>query len=555
MNGSNGSLPPAFRDWSANVLEPARRRLPERRAAFVTASGLPVPVLSVPESLEPSYQERLGFPGEFPFTRGIRPTMYRSRLWTMRQYSGFATAAESNRRYRALLASGQDGLSVAFDLPTQLGLDSDHPLSRGEVGKVGVAIDSLADMELLFQDIPLDRVSTSMTINAPAAVLLAMYAVVGEQQGVGFRQLKGTVQNDILKEYTARGTYIFPPRPSLALAGELIAWCAAEMPGFNPISISGYHIREAGATAAQEVAFTFANAIAYVETALQRGLAIDAFAPRLSFFFNAASDFFEEIAKFRAARRIWARLVREKFRATKLESAMLRFHVQTAGHTLTAQQVDNNLGRVTLQAMAAILGGAQSLHVNAKDEALSLPTDASAETALRIQQILAFETGIADSVDPLGGSYHVEMLTDTLERAILDCMAEVERAGGALAATESGFIQRQIEESAYRQQRAIDHGERIIVGVNRFRTEVPETAPPATDPSDGRLGVDAQLERLADVRARRDSAVVGTVLGQLEGAARAGKPVMPEIVSAVRAYATVGEICAVLRSVWGEHRP
>jgi len=550
MNDSN-----AAREWTEKVLQPALRKNPGRQGQFVTASGLPVPPVALPEAVDRAYEERLGFPGSYPFTRGIRPTMYRGRLWTMRQYAGFGTATESNHRYRGLLDSGQDGLSVAFDLPTQLGLDSDHPMSRGEVGKVGVAIDSLADMETLFEGIPLDRVSTSMTINAPAAVLLAMYAVVGRKQGVPLAQLKGTVQNDILKEYTARGTYIFPPRPSLALAGELISWCAGNLPGFNPISISGYHIREAGSTAAQEVAFTFANAIAYVEAALQRGLPVDDFAPRLSFFFNSASDFFEEIAKFRAARRIWARLMKERFGARKTESLMLRFHVQTAGHTLTAQQVDNNLCRVTVQAMSAILGGAQSLHVNAKDEALALPTEATAETALRVQQILAFETGIADTVDPLGGSYHVEALTDALEVAIHEAMEQVAKAGGALAATESGLVQRLIEESAFRYQNAIDHGARTIVGVNRFASLAGAAAPAATDPDARRLSAEAQLASLRALRARRDDRAVAGALQDLETAARAGDALMPPIMEAVSVYTTIGEICGVFRKLWGEYTP
>ena len=545
---------PANRDWTEKVLQPALKKVPERQPAFTTVSGLPLPVAALPGVLDAAALERLGYPGTYPFTRGIRPSMYRSRLWTMRQYAGFGTAAESNQRYRALLESGLDGLSVAFDLPTQIGLDSDAPLSAGEVGKVGVAIDSLADMEILLNGIPLDRVSTSMTINAPAAVLLAMYAVVGEKQGVPWSKLKGTVQNDVLKEYVARGTYIFPPRPSLNLAGELIAWSGQHLPGFNPISISGYHIREAGSTAPQEVAFTFANAIAYIETALARGLAVDEFAPRLSFFFNAASDFFEEIAKFRAARRVWARLMKERFGATKAESLMLRFHVQTAGHTLTAQQVDNNICRVTVQAMAAVLGGAQSLHTNAKDEALSLPTESTAETALRTQQILAFETGIADTVDPLGGSFHVEALTDALEKDILEAMAQIAKAGGALPAIESGFMQRQIEESAFRLQKAIDTGARTIVGVNRFRSKREEATAGESRP-DGRSSTLVQLASLNAVRARRNAGDVAARLQDLETAARAAGPVMPAIVEAVRVYATVGEICGVLRKVWGEYRP
>jgi methylmalonyl-CoA mutase, N-terminal domain len=535
----------SVREWLDGVLSRALHKAPESRPNVTSLSGLPVSRVALPPAPDESYFKQLGLPGAYPFTRGIHPTMYRSRHWTMRQYAGFGSAAESNQLFRRLLAQGGTGLSVAFDLPTQIGLDSDHPLGRSEVGRVGVAIDSLADMEELFAGIPLDQVSTSMTINAPAAVLLAMYVAVAEKQGVGNEQIRGTVQNDILKEYLARGTYIFPPRPSLALAGELIAWCHRELPRFHPISISGYHIREAGSTAPQEIAFTFANALGYLEA--------DAIAPHLSFFFNAASDFFEETAKFRAARRVWARLMKERYETRKPESMMLRFHAQTAGHTLTARQVDNNIARVTLQVLSAVLGGAQSIHANAKDEALSLPTPENAETALRIQQVIAHETGVVNSVDPLGGSYHLESLTDTMEAAVLGLLAQVEAAGGALRATENGLMQRWIEESAYQQQHAIESGERVIVGVNRFQSRPAEAVgtalPPARDFAAG------QMERLAKLRGSRNAPKVRAGLQALTAAARAGTPLMPPILTAVRDYATIGEICDALRSVYGEYDP
>lgn len=546
---------PSYLEWEANVLGRALAKIPETQPWFATASGLPVERVGLPGQIDDEYLEKLGFPGSYPFTRGIQPTMYRSRHWTMRQYAGFGTASESNERFRNLLNQGVTGLSVAFDLPTQIGLDSDHPLSRGEVGKVGVAIDSLADMEELFAGISLGQVSTSMTINAPAAVLLAMYAVVAEKQGVPLDRVRGTVQNDILKEFVARGTYIFPPRPSLALAGELIAWCSRELPRFNAISISGYHIREAGSTAPQEIAFTFANAISYLDAARGHGLSADEIAPGISFFFNAGSDLFEEIAKFRAARRVWARIMKHRFGAEKPGSMMLRFHAQTAGHTLTAQQVDNNIARVTLQTLAAVLGGAQSVHANAKDEALSLPTMENAGTALRIQQVVAYETGVTSAVDPLGGSYHLEALTDAMENAVDQIMAQVDQAGGALAATEANLIQRWIEESAFQQQHAVETGQRVIVGVNRFQSEQPGGQVVASAAHSVSNAGAEQSTKLAALRARRDPAAVQGNLAALGKAARQQEPLMPHILAAVRAYATVGEICGELRGCFGEHDP
>ncbi|MFQ5874903.1 MAG: methylmalonyl-CoA mutase, partial [Dehalococcoidia bacterium] len=457
--------------WQKETLEPALARFPEYRKRFETGSGIEVERVYTPADVGVDYLEDLGFPGDYPVTRGVYPTMYRGRLWTMRQYAGYATAEESNRRYKYLLSQGQTGLSVAFDLPTQMGYDSDHPLAEGEVGKVGVAVDSLGGMEILFDGIPLDRVSTSMTINAPAAILLAMYIAVAKKQGVDPKVLRGTVQNDILKEYVARGTYIFPPEPSMRLVTDLIAYCKDHLPRWNTISISGYHIREAGATAVQEVAFTLADAIAYVQAATHAGLDVDEFAPRLSFFFNAHNDFFEEVAKFRAARRLWGRIMRERFEAQNPRSWMLRFHTQTAGCTLTAQQPDNNIVRVTLQALAAVMGGTQSLHTNSRDEALSLPTERSVRIALRTQQIIAHESGVANTIDPLGGSYYVERLTNEIERQAEEYIERIDQMGGALRAIETGFIQREIQESAYRYQKAVESKERIVVGVNEFVVE------------------------------------------------------------------------------------
>jgi methylmalonyl-CoA mutase N-terminal domain/subunit len=495
--------------------------------------------------------DRISLPGEFPYTRGIYREMYRSRLWTMRQYAGFGTAQESNRRYRYLLSQGTTGLSVAFDLPTQIGFDSDHPMAAGEVGRVGVAVCSLADMEALFQDIPLASVSTSMTINATAAILLALYVLVARRQGADPRRLSGTVQNDILKEYIARGTYIYPPRPAMRLVTDIFAWAGREMPEWNTISISGYHIREAGSTAVQELAFTFANAIAYIEAALAAGLAVDSFAPRLSFFFNSHNDFLEEIAKFRAARRIYARLMRDRFGARDARSLMLRFHVQTAGSTLTAQQPDVNIVRTALQAMAAVLGGTQSLHTNARDEALSLPTEESARIALRTQQIIAYETGVANTADPVGGSRHIEDLTDAIERGVLEYFERLDGMGGTLRAIESGYIQGEIQNAAYQHQRAVETGERIVVGVNRFEQSGERTVPSfRIDPELER----AQVEKLRQVRASRALAVVEARLAALESAAGTSANLMPFILEAAEAYATVGEISDRLRRVFGEYR-
>ena len=496
-------------------------------------------------------KEALGEPGQYPFTRGIYPTMYRGRLWTMRQYAGYGSAQESNRRFRYLLDQGQTGLSVAFDLPTQIGLDSDHRLAAGEVGKVGVAVSSLEDMEMLFQGIPLERVSTSMTINATAAILLCLYVAVAKKQGAELRKLSGTVQNDILKEYIARGTYIFPPKPAMRIVTDLFRWCKAELPEWNTISISGYHIREAGSTAVQEVAFTLANAKAYVLAALEAGLAIDDFAPRLSFFFAAHNNFLEEIAKFRAARRLWARIVKEEFRARDPRSMMLRFHAQTAGATLTAQQPHANVARVTLQALAAVLGGCQSLHCNALDEALALPTEEAALLALRTQQVIAHESGVTNTVDPLGGSYGIEALTNEVERRVAEYLHRIEALGGTLRAIETGFIQTEIQQAAYEYQRAIEEGSETVVGVNRF-TAREETSVPILriDPEIER----AQVERLRRLRARRDAHLVQAALAEVERRALSDENLLPAILGAVEAYATVGEISDKLRSVFGEYR-
>ncbi|GIW20403.1 MAG: methylmalonyl-CoA mutase [Chloroflexota bacterium] len=544
---------PGRERWRATTRAKALASAPERRARFETSSGIEIADLYTPADIADLDEDRdLGRPGEFPFTRGVQPTMYRSRLWTMRQYAGFATAEETNRRFRYLLEHGQTGLSVAFDLPTQMGYDSDDPQAEGEVGRVGVPIDSLADMEVLFAGIPLGEVSTSMTINATAPILLALYVAVAEGQGVARERIAGTVQNDILKEYIARGTYIYPPRPSMRLVTDVFEFCARELPRFNTISISGYHMREAGATAAQELAFTLANGIAYVEAALARGLDVDDFAGRLSFFFAAWSELLEEVAKFRAARRMWARIMRDRFGASNMRSMMCRFHVQTAGSSLTAQSIDNNVVRTTIQALAAVLGGAQSLHTNARDEALALPTEASARLALRTQQIIAYETGVADTPDPLAGSYYVESLTNALERAALAYLDEIEALGGTLAAIEAGFQQRQIAEAAYRVQREIERGERIVVGVNRFVDPEDEAPPPIQriDPEAERR----QVERVRRVRAERDPAAWEQALRRLEDCARGEENLVPAILEAVRAYATVGEISDRLRRVWGEHR-
>ena len=527
---------------------------PEHRGKFSTSSGQDLDPYYTPENLEGEgfrYETELGEPGQFPFTRGLYPSMYRGRLWTMRQYAGFGTAEESNRRFRYLIEQGQTGLSVAFDLPTQMGMDSDHPLAPGEVGKAGVAIDSIPDMELLFEGIPLERVSTSLTINATAAILLCLYVAVARKQGADLRQLSGTVQNDILKEYIARGTYIYPPRPAMRLVTDLIAWCHRELPEWNTISISGYHIREAGSTAVQEVAFTLANAVAYVQTAVEAGLEVDQFAPRLSFFFNVHNHLLEEVAKFRAARRLWARLMQERFEARQPRSLMLRFHAQTAGSTLTAQQPEVNIVRTALQALAAVLGGAQSLHTNARDEALGLPTQEAALLALRTQQVLAHESGVVNTVDPVAGSFLIEHLTGEIERGARQYLERIDAMGGTLRAIETGYIQREIQAAAYQYQKAVESGEQVVVGVNRFRTDTQKPIPVL------RMGPQlesTQVERLRHLRATRDPAAAAAALEALERAAASSDNLMPFILAAVEARCTVGEISAAMRRVFGEYR-
>jgi methylmalonyl-CoA mutase N-terminal domain/subunit len=525
----------------------------ERNGGFETSSGIPVPrVLSPADVAGMDFLGDLGLPGEYPYTRGIQANMYRGKLWTMRQYAGFGTARDTNRRYRYLLEHGQTGLSVAFDLPTQIGYDSDHTLSEGEVGKVGVAIDSVRDMEALFEGIPLDEVSTSMTINAPAAVMLAMYIVVAEQRGVSGSKLHGTLQNDILKEYSARGTYIFPPKPSMRLITDTLAYCARELPSWNPISISGYHMREAGCTAVQEVAFTFANAVAYVESAIEAGLNVDDFGPRLSFFFNAHLNFLEEIAKFRASRRLWARIMRERFGAKNPLSWMMRFHAQTAGSTLTAQQPSNNIIRVAWQALAAVLGGAQSLHTNSMDEALALPSERSAQIALRTQQLLAYESGVADTVDPMGGAYSIEWLTNEIESRAQELIQKIDRMGGAVAAVEKGYIQQEIQESAYRHQREVEAGKRSVIGVNRFLAE--ESSGQALLEVDPKVQ-EVQIRRIVELRRTRDPEKARLSLERLKDTARGSGNLMGPILDCVRALCTLGEICDALREVFGEYRP
>ena len=538
--------------WRATTRAKALAASPERSEMFETSSGIEIADLYTPADIA-SLDEAsdLGRPGEFPFTRGVQPTMYRGRLWTMRQYAGFATAEETNRRFRYLLEQGQTGLSVAFDLPTQMGYDSDSSEAEGEVGRVGVPIASLADMETLVAGIPLADVSTSMTINATAAILVAMYVAAAERQGVARDQLSGTVQNDILKEYIARGTWIYPPAASMRLVTDIFEFGARELPRWNTISISGYHMREAGATAAQELAFTLADAIAYVDGALARGLAIDDFAPRLSFFFAAWSELFEEVAKFRAARRMWARIVRDRFGSSSVRSMTCRFHVQTAGSSLTAQSVDNNVVRTTIQALAAVLGGAQSLHTNSRDEALALPTEDSVRLALRTQQILAYESGVTETPDPLAGSYFVETLTNELEKAADGYLAEIDELGGTLAAIGAGYQQRQIQESAYRVQRDVDAGTKVVVGVNRFLDEGAAAPPIQRIDPEGERG---QVERLRRVRAERDRATWSASLGRLEDAAKGTDNLLPPIIEAVQAYATTGEIADRLRAAWGVHR-
>jgi methylmalonyl-CoA mutase, N-terminal domain len=538
--------------WRETLRAKAIKAAPERRERFETSSGIEVRDLYTKADLAELDEDRdLGRPGEYPYTRGVQPTMYRSRFWTMRQYAGFATAEETNARFRYLLEHGQTGLSVAFDLPTQMGYDSDSPAAEGEVGRVGVPISSLADMATLLDGLPLGEVSTSMTINATAPILLALYVAAAEAQGVPRERISGTTQNDILKEYIARGTYIFPPRPSMRLVTDVFEFCARELPRWNTISISGYHMREAGATAAQELAFTLADAIAYVDAAIERGLDVDDFAGRLSFFFAAWSELFEEVAKFRAARRMWATIMRERFGATDPKSLLCRFHVQTAGSSLTAQSIDNNVVRTTVQALAAILGGAQSLHTNSRDEALALPTEEAARLALRTQQILAYEAGVTETPDPLAGSYYVESLTNELEAAAWAYLDEIEALGGTLAAIERGFQQREIQEAAYRVQRAVDSGDQVVVGVNKFRDDELTTPPThRIDPA----GERRQIERVRKVRAERSADDWTAAMDELERVARADGNLMPSIVAAVRAYATVGEISDRLRVTWGEHR-
>ena len=541
----------AKRDWEEKKLEKLLLKRPERKENFVTGSNSEVNRLYTPVDIENlDYLENLGFPGEYPFTRGVQPTMYRGRLWTMRQYAGFATAEESNKRYKYLLEQGQTGLSVAFDLPTQIGYDSDHPLSEGEVGKVGVAIDSLEDMEILFDGIPLDKVSTSMTINAPAAVLLAMYIAVAEKQGVTPEKLNGTIQNDILKEYIARGTYIFPTQPSMRLITDIFEYCAKHVPKWNTISISGYHIREAGSTASQEVAFTLADGIAYVQAAINAGLDVDEFAPRLSFFFNSHNDLLEEVAKFRAARRLWAKIMKNRFGAENPKSRMMRFHTQTGGSTLTAQQPDNNIVRVAVQTLAAVLGGTQSLHTNSRDEALALPSEDSVRIALRTQQIVAHESGVAETVDPLAGSYYVEALTDRIEKEALEYIEKIDELGGAPSAIDNGYIQKEIQDSAYRYQMEIEAGKRLVVGVNKFQVkEEPAKGLLKVDPSVGEM----QKKKLEKLRRTRDNSKVSQGLDNLKEAAQSDKNLMPYILEAARNYATLGEICGILREVFGEY--
>jgi methylmalonyl-CoA mutase, N-terminal domain len=537
-----------FKQWEDSFLKPAVSKNPERKKEFTTPSNIPLP--DVLFSAETDYLTDLGFPGEYPYTRGVQPNMYRGRFWTMRQYAGYASAEESNKRYRYLLQQGQTGLSVAFDLPTQIGYDADHVMALGEVGKVGVSISSLSDMESLFKEIPLDKVSTSMTINAPASILLAMYIAVAKKQGVSMNQLRGTIQNDILKEYVARGTYIFPPTPSMRLITDVFQFCTREVPRWNTISISGYHIREAGSTAVQEVAFTLANGIAYVQAALKAGLEVDSFASQLSFFFNAHNNFLEEVAKFRAARRMWARIMKERFGARDPKSWQLRFHTQTAGSTLTAQQPENNVVRVTLQALAAVLGGTQSLHTNSMDEALWLPTEKSVRVALRTQQIIAHESGVADTVDPLAGSYVIEYLTDEIEKHAMEYIHKIDDMGGALIAIETGYMQNEIQEAAYQYQRALENKEAIVVGVNSFQVDEKLDME--------RLKLDPSVEQkqrthLAEIRAKRDQSKVAEIKTRLEQAARGTESLMPLFIEAVEHDLTLGEITGVLRQEWGEY--
>ncbi|MFA9404203.1 MAG: methylmalonyl-CoA mutase [Anaerolineales bacterium] len=538
--------------WEKSTLSSSLKRFPERKDEFETSSQIEVSRVYVPKDNAESYIDDLGFPGDYPYTRGVQATMYRGRLWTMRQYAGYASAEESNARYRYLLEKGQTGLSVAFDLPTQIGYDADDPLATGEVGKVGVSISSLRDMEILFEGIPLDKVSTSMTINAPAAILLAMYIAVAKRQGLEVNQLRGTIQNDILKEYVARGTYIFPPKAAMRLITDIFSYCHRNVPRWNTISVSGYHMREAGSTAVQEAAFTIANAITYLEAAQSAGLSVDEVAPQMAFFFNAHNDFLEEVAKFRAARRLWARIMRERFHAKDPRSLRLRFHTQTAGSTLTAQQPENNVVRVTLQALAAVLGGTQSLHTNSMDEALGLPTERAVHTALRTQQILAHESGVANTIDPLAGSFAVESLTDEIEVRAEAYLRKIDEMGGALKAIESGYFQREIHEAAYQAQLQIESEDKIVVGVNAFKSPQPEKLE--------RLSVDESIERgqrmrLERIRSERDPKKAEAILDHISIAAAGEENLMPIFIEAVEADITLGEICNVLREVWGEYHP
>jgi methylmalonyl-CoA mutase N-terminal domain/subunit len=549
----NGDLPNELKRWRETTYAKAKERGGERKDTdFRTSSGEVQPLYTPEDVTEVGYNRDIGFPGEYPYTRGVQATGYRGRLWSIRQYAGYGTAAETNERFKFLLREGQPGLSVAFDLPTQLGYDSDDPLSMGEVGKVGVAIDTLADMETMFEGIPLDQVSTSMTINAPASVLVAMYAVVGQKQGVPQDSIAGTAQNDVLKEYVARGTYIYPPKPSLRLAADLMSYCARELPRFNAISISGYHMRDAGCTAAQEMAFTFANAIAYIEASLERGVGVDDIGPRISWIFNTQNNFLEEIAKYRALRRMWAKIMRERFKAEDPRSWMLRTHVQTGGATLTAQQPENNIVRAALQALATTLGGVQSLALSCYDEALALPTEEAQRIAVRTQQVIAYESGIANTADPLGGSYYIEWLTNELERKAWEYLERVEDIGGAVEAIESGYYQREIQEASYAYQQAIDEGRKVIVGVNKF-ARVDEEPPFIFRPNPE--SERAQIDRLNRVRDERDQAEVDAALSRLEEASRDGENMMYPIVEAVKAYASVGEICGVMRRVFGDYQP
>jgi methylmalonyl-CoA mutase N-terminal domain/subunit len=537
-------------EWVEKTLQPSTKRFPEREEHFLTTSGIEIDDVYTPDDAKAfDYDQKLGYPGEFPFTRGVQPTMYRGRMWTMRQYAGFASAQATNQRYHYLLEQGQTGLSVAFDLPTQIGYDSDSPQARGEIGKVGVPISSLEDMEILFEGIPLGKVSTSMTINSSAPILLAMYIAVGKKQGIDPSKLNGTIQNDVLKEYIARGTYIFPPKPSMRLTTDIFHYCAQNLPQWNTISISGYHIREAGSTAAQEIAFTLADGIAYVQAAIDAGLDVDKFAGRLSFFFAANTNLLEEVAKFRAARRLWAKIMHDRFEAKDPRSMMLRFHTQTCGHTLTAQQPDNNVIRTAIQALAAILGGTQSLHTNSRDEAYATPSEDAVTLALRTQQLLAFETGIADCTDPLGGSYYVEHLTNALEEKASEYIQKIDELGGARAAIEHGYQQREIQESSYRTQKEIESDKKVVVGVNKFVSPYPEiTGLLRVDPAEAKK----QTQRLTSLKAKRDNEKVTQSLNRLKDVASSEENTMPVFIDCVEAYATLGEICNVLRGVFGE---